>query len=273
MIRALPAKRALVVRDNRQPVICKVRYIWKDRLYRSLRHLPLPSLAAVPAARLEPLPEPVPASRSTQRTTGPWSQCGRAHQQQTATGRYLKARTSMADSTAALAVIVKDLGRRVEAIAADLGELAKTVQASLAGEGKADSPAAPVWTGLTQDEYDAQLADLAAFVDQHLRVTYAGYLRRSEPGEFCLAAGLNTVAPCGSWARCTPNGTGSRQRPPNLAGALAWHDRWLPGVRARLLVILVDCTEHRAGTISPAATDGTRGEPPQRARGPGPPDG
>ena len=46
----------------------------------------------------------------------------------------------MADSTAALAVIVKNLGRRVEAIAADLGELAKTVQASLAGEGKASQP-------------------------------------------------------------------------------------------------------------------------------------
>jgi hypothetical protein len=45
MVRSLPAKHALVVRDNRAPVVCKVRQVWSDRLYKSLRGTPLPSPA------------------------------------------------------------------------------------------------------------------------------------------------------------------------------------------------------------------------------------
>ena len=55
MIRSLPDKRALVVRDNRPPVVCKVRQVWSDRLYRKLRATPLPHLADFarrPAAEL-----------------------------------------------------------------------------------------------------------------------------------------------------------------------------------------------------------------------------
>ena len=40
MIRSLPAKRALVVRGNRAPVICKVRQVWSDRLHKRARHEP-----------------------------------------------------------------------------------------------------------------------------------------------------------------------------------------------------------------------------------------
>jgi len=42
MIRGLPAKHALVVRDNRAPVVCKVRQVWSDRLHKKLRGTPLP---------------------------------------------------------------------------------------------------------------------------------------------------------------------------------------------------------------------------------------
>jgi hypothetical protein len=30
---------------------------------------------------------------------------------------------------------------------------------------------------------------------------------------------------------------------PDLAGALTWHDRWLPGVVARLTPLLLDCRD------------------------------
>jgi type IV secretion system protein VirD4 len=41
MIRSLPAKRALVIRGNRAPVVCKVRQVWSDRQYKRARHEPL----------------------------------------------------------------------------------------------------------------------------------------------------------------------------------------------------------------------------------------
>ena len=78
MIRSLPGKRALVIRDNLNPVICRVRQVWSDRLFKSLKGAPLPGPAlrtvvaepappaAVPSPELAPAslpaaPEPVPA--------------------------------------------------------------------------------------------------------------------------------------------------------------------------------------------------------------------
>ena len=48
MIRALPAKRALVVRTNRSPVICRIRQVWSDRLFKKAQKEPLPG-ADMPA--------------------------------------------------------------------------------------------------------------------------------------------------------------------------------------------------------------------------------
>ena len=55
MIRELPDKHALVIRGNRAPVICKVRQIWGDRLYKKLRGTPLPSAAQRHRTVTEPL--------------------------------------------------------------------------------------------------------------------------------------------------------------------------------------------------------------------------
>ena len=44
MIRSLPDKHALAIRGNRAPVVCKVRQIWGDRLYKRLRREPLPAV-------------------------------------------------------------------------------------------------------------------------------------------------------------------------------------------------------------------------------------
>jgi type IV secretion system protein VirD4 len=74
MIRELPDKHALVIRGNRAPVVCKVRQIWRDRLYKKLRGAPLPAAAQQHRTAPEPLApvtlhgqdlgEPVPALES-----------------------------------------------------------------------------------------------------------------------------------------------------------------------------------------------------------------
>jgi type IV secretion system protein VirD4 len=74
MIRSLPAKHALVVRDNRNPVVCKVRQVWADRLYKRLRGTPLPppadrrrpaaDLLGTAAGHRQDLPGPGPATGS-----------------------------------------------------------------------------------------------------------------------------------------------------------------------------------------------------------------
>jgi len=70
MIRQLPDNRALVIRDNRRPVVCKVRQIWGDRLYRKLARTPLPVLGRPRPATAEPL---APATFSVPDMAGPAS--------------------------------------------------------------------------------------------------------------------------------------------------------------------------------------------------------
>ena len=60
MIRCLPAKRALVKRTNLSPVICRVRQVWENALYKKARKDPLPDIsrrpprAVVPGGVLDP---------------------------------------------------------------------------------------------------------------------------------------------------------------------------------------------------------------------------
>ncbi len=66
MIRSLPDKHALVIRGNRAPVVCKVRQIWGDRLYKRLRREPLPVIRRhVQAVAGPPMTDtaPLPAAR------------------------------------------------------------------------------------------------------------------------------------------------------------------------------------------------------------------
>jgi type IV secretion system protein VirD4 len=64
MIRCLPAKRALVKRTNLSPVICRVRQVWENPLYKKARKNPLPDIsrrsarAIVPGGVLDPDPMP-----------------------------------------------------------------------------------------------------------------------------------------------------------------------------------------------------------------------
>ena len=81
MIRSLPGKRALVVRDNRSPVICKIRQVWSDRRHKQARHEPLPGTGqqaepekapVVPMAGAPQLPPPEPPEPPGDGEEFPW---------------------------------------------------------------------------------------------------------------------------------------------------------------------------------------------------------
>jgi hypothetical protein len=110
---------------------------------------------------------------------------------------------------------------------------------ALAGALEEDTVArtpAPFWIDLHPDDYAAQMGDLSHWVDKVLAVNYP----HAAPLP-CWAAHpaavweLSTLA--AEWARIY-----ARKRPP-LADALTWHERHLPGVTERLVVILKECTK------------------------------
>ena len=172
----------------------------------------------------------------------------------------------MAESDTALTVRVHKLQKQLESIqaavnkhetvAAELAKVTKTVQDHIAGEEeRAAAVTPPVWFGLSRDQYDAQLQRLRKFVDGHLRVTYRDYL--GEVLHDCWARHPAALWELGNlqaeWDRIYQ---GDR---PSLASALAWHDRWLPGVRARLVDIMHGCREDRCRHQRPTVSGwGTR---------------
>ena len=89
---------------------------------------------------------------------------------------------------------------------------------------------APYWAGLSREDLDAELAELRHWVDTFLRPHYPGYAARLPR---CWAAHgeavweLSTLA--AEWERIYAD-----EENRDLASALAWHDRFLPGVLSRL---------------------------------------
>jgi hypothetical protein len=176
----------------------------------------------------------------------------------------------MADSAAAVAALVYRLRDRLDklqdvvndrqraSLAADLADLAQLVRAHItAEEERSTAAAAPVWFGLSQAEYDTRMRRLTSFVDLHLRVTYRDYLQ--EVLHDCWAQ-----HPAALWELGNLQAEWDRvygQDPPSLTGALVWHDRWLPGVRARLAETMRGCREDRCRHQRPqvpASAWGTR---------------
>lgn len=156
----------------------------------------------------------------------------------------------MSESSIALANLVhrlrtqtdrlQDTVDRHAAQLADLLALAQLMQQHMeAEEEKAVAQTAPVWAGLSQEEYDEQLRMLAAFVDQHLRVAYRDYL--DAVLHDCWARHPAALWELGNlWAEWTRI---YHREQPSLSGALAWHDRWLPGVKSRLADIMQGCRD------------------------------
>lgn len=98
-------------------------------------------------------------------------------------------------------------------------------------------PPAPWWC-VDQAEGTAMLAELRSWVDGFLRRHYPGYLAALRP---CWVNHPEAV-----WELSTLQAEWIRiyadEQNRELKGALAWHDRWLPGVLARLKMS-ISCDE------------------------------
>lgn len=163
---------------------------------------------------------------------------------------------STPDSNAALAALVYRLRDQIEQQAADdashdhpelradLNALGQTLREHVAEEEeRVTSRSAPRWDRLEEDEFQALLGKLGAWVDGHLRIHYPGYLRDAVPD--CWRRHPEALWELGNlWAEW--NRTYDRKRP-GLDDALTWHDRWMPGVRARLTEVMKGC---RAGSCN-----------------------
>jgi hypothetical protein len=155
---------------------------------------------------------------------------------------------ALGESLAALAGQVADLRDQIHAINSRLNscglrddlnlavrfeELAQTVAGTLEAAAPR-GPAAPSWIGLDRDTYHARLADLRRWADTVLRQQYGGYeLRDCWPRHVHAIWELSTLA--AEWHRVYG---GPR---PDLARALEFYDRWLPGTMRRITDITRAC--------------------------------
>jgi hypothetical protein len=165
---------------------------------------------------------------------------------------------ALAKSLAALAAQVADLRGQVRAInerldhaglrggldlAARFEDLAQTV-AEAFDAAAPRGPAAPYWIGLDRDTYHARLADLRQWADTVLRQHYGGYeLRDCWPRHIHAVWELSTLA--AEWHHAYG---GTR---PDLARALEFYDRWLPGTMRRITGITGKCMPHCVTLRSP----------------------
>ena len=158
---------------------------------------------------------------------------------------------ALGESLAALAAQVADLRSQVALISQRLDragirddmdlvarfeELAGTVATALDAAAPHGS-AAPSWIGLDRDTYHARLAELRRWADTVLRQHYGGYeLRDCWPRHIHAVWELSTLA--AEWHRTYSGGR------PDLARALEFYDRWLPGAMRRISAITGQCMPH-----------------------------
>ena len=158
---------------------------------------------------------------------------------------------ALGESLAALAAQLADLRGQVRVIdtrldqaglragldlAARFEDLAQSVADALDAVAPR-GPAAPYWIGLDRDTYHARLAELRRWADTVLRQQYSGYeLRDCWPRHIHAVWELSTLA--AEWHR-TYDGTR-----PDLARALEFYDRWLPGTMRRITGITGKCMPH-----------------------------
>ena len=118
-------------------------------------------------------------------------------------------------------------------LAARFEDLARTVTDALDAAAPR-GPAAPYWIGLDRQAYTAQLAELQRWADTVLRRQYGGYeLQNWRPSHIHAVWDLSTLA--AAWHPAY-----GAQRP-DLARALEFYDRWLPGTMRRIAAITRTC--------------------------------
>ena len=148
---------------------------------------------------------------------------------------------ALAVQVAALRGQIAQINRRLDQaglrgdldLAARFEELAQTVADALDAAAPR-GPAAPSWIGLDRTSYTAQLVELQRWADTVLRQHYGGYeLRECWPRHIHAIWELSTLA--AAWHHAYGG-----QRP-DLARALEFHDRWLPGTMRRIAHITRTC--------------------------------
>ena len=184
---------------------------------------------------------------------------------------------ALGESLAALAVQVAALRGQVALIsqrldrarlrgdldlAARFEELAQTVAGALDAAAPR-GPAAPCWIGLDRQAFAAQLAELRQWADTVLRRQYSDYeLRDCWPSHIHAIWELSTLA--AEWHH-----TYGGERP-DLARALEFYDRWLPGTMRCIAGItrtcVPDCIMRRRSWLQVRAQNGLR-VPPRLRRG------
>ena len=121
-------------------------------------------------------------------------------------------------------------------LAARFEELAQTVADALDAAAPR-GPAAPYWIGLDRQAYTAQLAELRRWVDTVLRQHYSGYELRD-----CWPSHIHAVWELSTLAAAWHHAYGGQR--PDLARALEFYDRWLPGTMRRITGITGKCMPH-----------------------------
>ena len=166
---------------------------------------------------------------------------------------------ALGESLAALAAQLAALSGQVRAInerldqaglradlnlAARFEDLAQTVADALDAAAPR-GPAAPYWIDLDRDTYHARLAELQRWADTVLRQHYSGYeLPDCWPRHIHVIWELSTLA--AEWHHAY---AGTR---PDLARALEFHDRWLPGTMRRITRITRECMPQCATLRGPS---------------------
>jgi hypothetical protein len=126
-------------------------------------------------------------------------------------------------------------------LAARFEDLAQTVAEALDAAAPR-GPAAPYWIGLDQQTFGAQIAELRRWVDTVLRQHYSGYELRD-----CWPSHIHAIWELSTLAAAWHHAYGGQR--PDLARALEFYDRWLPGTMRRIAAITAtcvpDCAMHR----------------------------
>ena len=148
---------------------------------------------------------------------------------------------ALAAQVAALRGEIALISQRLDraGIRGDLDLAARFEELAQTGAGALDAaaprgPAAPSWIGLDRQAFAVQLAELRQWADTVLRQHYGGYeLRDCWPGHIHAVWELSTLAAAWHHAYGGPR--------PDLARALEFHDRWLPGTMRRIAGITRAC--------------------------------
>jgi hypothetical protein len=118
-------------------------------------------------------------------------------------------------------------------LAARFEELAQSVTNALDAAAPR-GPAAPCWIGLDRQAFGAQLAELRRWADTVLRQHYSGYELRG-----CWPSHIHAIWELSTLAAAWHHAYGGQR--PDLARALEFYDRWLPGTMRRIAAITRTC--------------------------------